>query len=436
MMQFSLPKSWRTSLARAGVLLGAFGAMAMPVFAEDATTIAEQAKKRLNGEVVAAPASPIYQVSAMQEQVPPPAPGANVGQPDQIFVDPGYAAPAETEEAGPWTLQSVMGSGLADKGIVFGGWADLGYSSNPDLSFTDAGEDDNVNMSQLYMFVKKEADGSKGIDWGFRFDALYGTDGNDAQSFGNPKPTYDNSATFDHGIYEWALPQLYGEIAVGDVSVKMGHFYTIVGYEVVTSPDNFFYSRQLTFWNSEPFTHTGALATWKASDKLTVWGGWTAGWDTGFAQFNGGSNFLGGFNYAATDKLSFIYTTALGDFGARGTGAINSFILSYMITEKLQYVGQYDVLGTNNDVDFQTDGVARDSGGLINYLFYTINDQWKTGARWEWYKPDGVSYYEMTYGVNYKPTQNFVLRPEVRYQWSPGISYEEFIFGVDAIFKF
>lgn len=425
-MQFSLPKSWRTSLARAGVVLGAFGAMAMPVFAEDATTLAEQAKQRLNGEVVAAPApaSPIYQVSAMQE-VAPPTPG--------IFVDPGYveAAPAE-----PWTLQGSMGSGLADKGIVFGGWADIGYSSNPDLSFTSPAEDDNVNLSQLYMFVKKEADGSKGVDWGFRFDALYGTDGDDAQAFGNPGGRWDNSASFDHGIYEWAMPQAYGEVAMGDVSVKVGHFYTIVGYEVVTSPDNFFYSRQITFWNSEPFTHTGALATWKPSDKLTVWGGWTAGWDTGFDQFGSGSNFLGGFSYAATDKLTFTYTTALGDFGRRGDGAINSFILSYMLTDKLQYVGQYDVLGTNNDVDFQTDGTARDSSGLINYLFYTINDQWKTGARWEWYKPDGVSYYEMTYGVNYKPSDIFVIRPEIRYQWAPGISYEETIFGIDAIFKF
>ena len=45
---------------------------------------------------------------------------------------------------------------------------------------------------------------------------------------------------FDHGIYGFALPQVYGEVAMGDLSVKMGHFFTIIGYEVVTAPDNFF----------------------------------------------------------------------------------------------------------------------------------------------------------------------------------------------------
>ena len=62
---------------------------------------------------------------------------------------------------------------------------------------------------------------------------------------------------FDHGIYAWALPQAYAELADCDVSVKLGHFYTPVGYEVVTSPDNFFYSHAFTMYNSEPFTHTG-----------------------------------------------------------------------------------------------------------------------------------------------------------------------------------
>ena len=68
-----------------------------------------------------------------------------------------------------------------------------------------------------------------------------------------------------NGGYGWAIPQLYAEVGYGDFSVKMGHFYTLVGYEVVTAPDNFFYSHALTMFNSEPFTHTGVLATFGVS---------------------------------------------------------------------------------------------------------------------------------------------------------------------------
>ncbi len=47
-------------------------------------------------------------------------------------------------------------------------------------------------------------------------------------------------------------------------------------------------------FNSEPFTHTGVLGTYTGNDDVTLYGGWTLGWDTGFDQFDGGSNFLGG----------------------------------------------------------------------------------------------------------------------------------------------
>jgi hypothetical protein len=70
--------------------------------------------------------------------------------------------------------------------------------------------------------------GKDGLGWGARFDAFYGVDGNEGQSFGNINPGHwDFQNGFDHGAYEWALPQLYGELAYQDLSVKVGHFYTI-----------------------------------------------------------------------------------------------------------------------------------------------------------------------------------------------------------------
>ncbi len=362
----------------------------------------------------------------------------------------------------PWTVMSLFDDDcgkncLKEKNTTVGGWVQFGYQNHPDGSFTGNGpflsqhEHNRFNLNQMYVYIAKVADGTKGFDWGYRADLMYGVDGNEAQSFGNINPGHwDYLNGWDHGSYEWAMPQLYGEVAMGDLSIKAGHFYTPIGYEVVTSPDNFFLSRQITFYNSEPFTHTGALATYKANDKLTIIAGYEFGWDTGFYQFNSGSMGIIGATYAATDKTTLTYAGGYGEFGWRGTGAISSFILSHKWTDKILSVHQFDALNTNlSGANFATNGVAGDSTGLINYLFYEVNTKVKVGSRQEWYKADGISYYTWTYGVNVKPTANLTVRPEIRHNWSPGgrhvagalpgingVYGDSTIFGVDAIFKF
>ena len=60
----------------------------------------------------------------------------------------------------------------------------------------------------------------------------------------------------------------------------------------------------------------------------------------------------------------------------------------------------------------------------------------------EWWEQDGSSAYELTGGVNWKPHPNFVLRPEIRYQWGQGLADNlglpdsETIFGMDAVVTF
>jgi hypothetical protein len=268
---------------------------------------------------------------------------------------------------------------------------------------------------------------------------LYGLQGFDGQSFGNINTHHwDFLNGFDHNPYNWAIPQAYGELAYDKWSIKIGHFYTIVGYEVVPSTAQFFITRQLTFWNSEPFTHTGALNTYKVNDKFSVLGGWVAGMDTGFYQFNGGSSFLGGFTWTIDEKTTLAYSMIGGNLGWRGQGAINSVILSRQWTPKFSTVSQFDVLDSNltnlqpgiNPGTFtfstvpsnfnQPGGVPRASTGLINYAFYDLTPKIKAGVRGEWYKADGTSYYTVTGGINWKPHPNLIVRPEVRGMWSPG----------------
>ena len=191
--------------------------------------------------------------------------------------------------------ESAAGCCASNAGCIdFGGWIQMGYHSGSDGVFND--EPDHFNLHQTWLYAEKVADGRNGFGLGFRADIMYGTDADDTDSDGNNPGNWDFENGFDHGPYGFALPQLYVEMAKGDFSVKVGHFFTVMRYEQVTSPDNFFYSRSKALDWCEPRTHTGALGTYTLSDNTKLYAGWTLGWDTGFDQRYGGNNFLGGFS--------------------------------------------------------------------------------------------------------------------------------------------
>src|SRR5262249_27041901 len=79
--------------------------------------------------------------------------------------------------------------------------------------------------------------------------------------------------------YGFAIPQAYGEVGNKDVSVKAGHFYSVVGYEGIPSAGNFFYSHSYSFQFGGPFTFWGVMGTFKQggfSVDLGVVNGWNA----------------------------------------------------------------------------------------------------------------------------------------------------------------
>ena len=323
-----------------------------------------------------------------------------------------------------------------------GGWTQLGYTNRvTPLATTFAGPGsfnnlpNQVNLQQQWFYLGKVADGSSGFDVGGRIDFMYGTDASKTQAFGNPAGEFDYLNGWDHGYYGYAMPQLYGEVAMGDLSVKIGHFFTLVGYEVVPATGNFFYSHAYTMFNSEPFTHTGALATYTGLEGMTLYGGWTTGWDTGFNQLNGGSSFLGGFGVDLADAVSLTYICTYGNFGWLDNGGDDSYSHSVVITagltDNLEYVFQTDMVNTDD-----SGGVAYDTVGINQYLFYALTDSVKLGGRAEWWKADGTSYNEVTGGVNVNLLSNLIIRPEYRYDWSPGGDIDQSVFGMDMILSY
>ena len=374
----------------------------------------------------------------------------------------GFSCPCDCNLGEPCSLSSrILGD---DSCWNFGMWTQIGYhtaqtplstSFGDVLAFNDV--PDQINLHQQWFWFEKVADGSNGLDWGFRFDIMYGTDAQKTNSFGNDDPTWDASQGFVRGEYGWAMPQAYLELAAGDFSVIAGHFYTLVGYEVVTAPDNFFYSHSYTMFNSEPFTHTGVLGTYSGFENVEFYGGWTLGWDTGFDQYtqNGtaGSSFLGGFSAQLTDDVAFTYITTMGDFGARSDRATyrpngnnpleinddsaysHSMVFDVAVSDRLNYIFQSDLVAVR-------DGVGHDQVGINQYLIYSLNDCIGLGSRLEWWKSDSVSFYEMTYGLNYRMHANMIVRPELRYDWSPTDNAygdgrdNQFTFGMDWILTY
>ncbi len=346
---------------------------------------------------------------------------------------------------------------IEENGWEVGGWVQMGYYTGQNGLFNQF--DNRFNFQQNWLYVEKVADGSCGVDFGGRFDIMYGSDAQFTQAFGNDDAVWDwDNGNNIHNGYGWALPQAYGEVAYGDWSVKAGHFYTLLGYEVVTAPDNFFYSHAFTMFNSEAFTHTGVLATHAMTENVTNYYGWTLGWDTAFDQNAGGSNFLGGSSVALSDNTSLTYITTFGDLGWIGTGYSHSLVFDHTFgcEGEWNYVAQSDYVDATAYNPYGIAGAgSTEAYGINQYLIYNMTDTVGVGTRVEWWRAGGSDSYSATFGANIKPMDRLIVRPEVRYYFAdsamanavnnaaafdannnPGDPFDGFIFGIDAILTF
>lgn len=86
---------------------------------------------------------------------------------------------------------------------------------------------------------------------------------------------FRNTSKFD-------LQEAYisGMVPIGSgLTLKGGKFVTLLGYEVIESPNNLNFSRGYLFTYSTPFTHTGGLLSYTFTDWFNVTAGVVLGWD-------------------------------------------------------------------------------------------------------------------------------------------------------------
>ena len=78
------------------------------------------------------------------------------------------------------------------------------------------------------------------------------------------------------------LEEAYGSYAIplgNGLTVKAGKFVTLLGYEVIESPNNLNFSRSFLFTFAIPLTHVGALASYSPLPWLSLTAGPVVGWD-------------------------------------------------------------------------------------------------------------------------------------------------------------
>jgi hypothetical protein len=376
-----------------------------------------------------------------------------------FFEDTDASSGSGQDEPKGWLMQQIQCTPLASwldcNGIAIGGWMEQGVTWNSDspdnrfnhpMTFNDRSNEYQLN--QLWLYAEKAID-TQGCCWDFggRVDMFWGSDyyftqatGLELEQDGTQKWNSEDGPRVQFGpgnLYGLSLPQAYAEIfaPIGSgLRVKVGHFYTIIGYERIPAPANFFYSHALTMRYGEPLTHTGWLASYGLTDRIKVQGGMTFGSDN-FTNPNDNVGFLGGISWTSCDdKTNLAYALHVADEfdGVRrdDTRFVQSVVLTHEITTGLRYVLQSD-LGFEDRGQVPLANEDAEWYGLNSNLFYDITDCLSAGVRAEWFRDDdharvwntpiaadGGNYYEMSVGLNYRPYENLMVRPEARWDWS------------------
>ncbi|MDD5033265.1 MAG: porin [Methylococcaceae bacterium] len=361
----------------------------------------------------------------------------------------GLIAALTGRDASNWTR-------LQAYGVNLGGWATAGIHYNTDdpddhnngpVSMTDrSGE---FHLYQLNLFIEKAVTKTANWDVGGRFDFMFGTDTRYTQASGHWD--MDLISGRDLRFYRIALPQAYVEVfaPIGNgLSAKLGHFYTIIGYESVPSSPNFFSSHTYSF-KSSPFTTTGALFSYALDEQWSLNLGAVTGADN-FDRDFGAWSHMSGLTWSNADTgTSISFSVLQGDVYEHHSSELvyYSAILQQNFG-RWRYVLQHDGGSQVHAVQ----GKNADWHSIVHYLIYQASDAWGLGLRGEWFRDDdgfrysagAANYYALTAGLNWKPENWLTIRPEIRYdraqaQLAPfdgGHRHDQVLLGLDAVIQF
>lgn len=326
-------------------------------------------------------------------------------------------------------LDATAGDSLERWGIHLAGWSNASFTaSNRSGELLPYGFNYRGNEFQLqqnWLRFDWRTDNDKNAGFGFHSDVIIaGTD----YRFTVARGLYDKQLTDDGGTpaqYGIDPVQLYAQLQLphlGDgFELKLGRFYSLLGFESIDSTRNLLATRSYTLVYN-PLTHTGGVATLKVNETLSVSAGLVTGSDI---FFDAGESlyFISNMKWNLLDGATLSFSTILGKGQYDVEHALHNpqiFNLSYTQQLGEQFTWRIDGLyGFTDDVRF--DGMT-DWYGLINSLTTDLSESVAATVRVELFNDaDGQRtghaglYTAVSSGLIFSPYPWLLVRPEVRF---------------------
>ena len=177
-----------------------------------------------------------------------------------------------------------------------------------ELRVYDDREGFTFNMAELS--VKK--DPTERYPFGFGLVVTAGRDAQKNHSLGIFRDEDDQFPFRNTPLFD--LQEAYGSVRIplgAGIIVKAGKWVSLLGYEVIESPNNLNFSRGVLFNLAGPFTHTGGLVSYAFTDWLTGQVGVVTGSDTS-EDNNTAPSFTGGFVLQPRKELAVNVVALVG----------------------------------------------------------------------------------------------------------------------------
>jgi hypothetical protein len=215
------------------------------------------------------------------------------------------------------------------------------------------------------------------------------------------------------------------------LTLKAGKFVTLLGYEVIESPNNLNFSRSLLFSFAIPFTHTGGLLSYSFTDWFSVTAGVVEGWDVSDDN-NASPSYTGQFAVTPLKDLSTALNWIVGpEQNSNNTRQrwVTDLTATYAGFKNLTLGANVDVAGEERVpalVATRQDGDASWWGWAL-YAAYDWTEKFRSAIRFEFFDdPQSVrtairnignrtSVYEVTATAQYKIWKGLVGRLEYRH---------------------
>ena len=166
---------------------------------------------------------------------------------------------------------------------------------------------------------------------------------------------------------------------------KAGKFVTYEGIEVIESGANPTITRGLLFGLAEPYTHTGAVATYQLSSALDVNAGVVNGWDL-FVDNNRRPTGVVKLGYNGGDKLALTVSAYMGPEQAGNTDNTRLSLDATGITKSVKKVDLWFQANYGKEDQAAPDGGDAAWMGFGLQPIFHLSDKFCLGARYEYFK--------------------------------------------------